>query len=1325
MGKLGKLVVFAIILSLILGSFYYFNLSKSKEAEAKKSSLQVDQFLIKVLIREGSNLTAPLKVMNVGDKGLNVKAEAKNLGFLHISQPEFYLDYGQSIDLNLMFGTKRGAVAQEPGIYVGKLALISDEERKEVPIIVGVESGEILFSMNMNIPTESRRLAKGAHGFVTVTVYNLKKVGPAKVLMSYFISDTSGNKIITESESIVVEDKTTFTKTITAPENIIEGDYIFAAIAKYGSSTGVATSSFEVAGAPEDKLNFIEECSSKPYCLTLSVVVFIIIVSTLQYIYFTLELTRLIKPRLAKQKAKKKKEYGILRFVAYSDILLHGLYNYIASFYRLLRRLERLTALKIKESEQELHEEIINIKKEVVKEEKESKNYFRKIALEIKKKRLLRLEEKKRKLEEKREGKALRKEEEAKKQKELEAMQIKEERERAEEEIIQREQEKQEKVLERKRLAKVRKRRIKIKEFLHKLGLHKTEEEKRQIALQRERERQERLRKEAEIRKQQELERKRAEEEIIQREQEKQEKVLERKRLAKVRKRRIKEFLHKLGLYKTEEDKKQKEKERQEKLKKEEEAKKQKGLERQGAEEERLKRTAELKRRKEIGAKRRGEERQKRRLKREKLLKSRKKQIKEFLHKLGLYKTEEEKRQIALQRERGKQERLRKEAEIRKQQELERKRAEEERKRKEEELRKQRELEEKQRQEEELKKQAEKVKKRQEELRKQEELRRQEELEKKKREIERQRQEQIKAKKLEQIKQAEVNINSNKEMVKLLNSKLSRMISEKKPLLSSISEIDAKLRLIADEIVGKSKRFEELSMQKSFIIEAHKKQVDELYKKQQSEKAANESKIKELKEGFAAKRDALIKDLEEELSKLTQSKREVTGKWKRLELKAKLKIEEQTLEEESKKYESRASDEGKRPEGDYKKALEEINKKQGELKQGISDLEGQKGQILREKGKISEDVQNKGSKIQKIRLRLENAAKEHAFLRSEWSKLKSELPRLNLDFFANVLSEFKDKAQNKLKGRKQKEQQRLAEERKKQLEAKKGNLEEEGRKQKEKEKEEKLRKEEGAKEQKELERRRYAIELKNQKELETKKRIEDERIKDEENKRKLEIKEKLAKERKKKFSEFFHKIGLYKTPEEKKQAALLKEKQRQEKRRLEQEDFRKKEEGKKQKEKEKEEKLRKEEEAKKQKGLERRRAEEHNKIEELEKEVKELERQRDEKRNLQEVEKEVPEKKTKWFEGLFKKKKAELEEAKEEAGEEPEEAEEGGVDKSENLGEFYKLLNGIKQAINGKDISKAKKLYKEAWEIYASLKYEEQKEVYGKFMKSYNQLSKK
>ncbi|MBS3105959.1 hypothetical protein J4234_06930 [Candidatus Woesearchaeota archaeon] len=1246
MGKLGKLVVFAIILSLILGSFYYFNLSKSKEAEAKKSSLQVDQFLIKVLIREGSNLTAPLKVMNVGDKGLNVKAEAKNLGFLHISQPEFYLDYGQSIDLNLMFGTKRGAVAQEPGIYVGKLALISDEERKEVPIIVGVESGEILFSMNMNIPTESRRLAKGAHGFVTVTVYNLKKVGPAKVLMSYFISDTSGNKIITESESIVVEDKTTFTKTITAPENIIEGDYIFAAIAKYGSSTGVATSSFEVAGAPEDKLNFIEECSSKPYCLTLSVVVFIIIVSTLQYIYFTLELTRLIKPRLAKQKAKKKKEYGILRFVAYSDILLHGLYNYIASFYRLLRRLERLTALKIKESEQELHEEIINIKKEVVKEEKESKNYFRKIALEIKKKRLLRLEEKKRKLEEKREGKALRKEEEAKKQKELEAMQIKEERERAEEEIIQREQEKQEK-------------------------------------------------------------------------------VLERKRLAKVRKRRIKEFLHKLGLYKTEEDKKQKEKERQEKLKKEEEAKKQKGLERQGAEEERLKRTAELKRRKEIGAKRRGEERQKRRLKREKLLKSRKKQIKEFLHKLGLYKTEEEKRQIALQRERGKQERLRKEAEIRKQQELERKRAEEERKRKEEELRKQRELEEKQRQEEELKKQAEKVKKRQEELRKQEELRRQEELEKKKREIERQRQEQIKAKKLEQIKQAEVNINSNKEMVKLLNSKLSRMISEKKPLLSSISEIDAKLRLIADEIVGKSKRFEELSMQKSFIIEAHKKQVDELYKKQQSEKAANESKIKELKEGFAAKRDALIKDLEEELSKLTQSKREVTGKWKRLELKAKLKIEEQTLEEESKKYESRASDEGKRPEGDYKKALEEINKKQGELKQGISDLEGQKGQILREKGKISEDVQNKGSKIQKIRLRLENAAKEHAFLRSEWSKLKSELPRLNLDFFANVLSEFKDKAQNKLKGRKQKEQQRLAEERKKQLEAKKGNLEEEGRKQKEKEKEEKLRKEEGAKEQKELERRRYAIELKNQKELETKKRIEDERIKDEENKRKLEIKEKLAKERKKKFSEFFRKIGLYKTPEEKKQAALLKEKQRQEKRRLEQEDFRKKEEGKKQKEKEKEEKLRKEEEAKKQKGLERRRAEEHNKIEELEKEVKELERQRDEKRNLQEVEKEVPEKKTKWFEGLFKKKKAELEEAKEEAGEEPEEAEEGGVDKSENLGEFYKLLNGIKQAINGKDISKAKKLYKEAWEIYASLKYEEQKEVYGKFMKSYNQLSKK
>ena len=152
-----------------------------------------------------------------------------------------------------------------PGIYVGELIISGDGERIEVPVIAGIESEETLFSVNLNMPLETRRLSKGESGLVGVNIYNLKKIGPANVLMTYFVSDTKGNKIITESEGIVVEDKVTFTKTIKIPKNIQRGDYIFGAEARYGTSMGVATHTFKVVTREEVILNKAQVCINKPF----------------------------------------------------------------------------------------------------------------------------------------------------------------------------------------------------------------------------------------------------------------------------------------------------------------------------------------------------------------------------------------------------------------------------------------------------------------------------------------------------------------------------------------------------------------------------------------------------------------------------------------------------------------------------------------------------------------------------------------------------------------------------------------------------------------------------------------------------------------------------------------------------------------------------------------------------------------------------------------------------------------------------------------------------------------------------------------------------
>lgn len=126
---------------------------------------------------------------------------------------------------------------------------------------------------------------------------------------------------------------------------------------------------------------------------------------------------------------------------------------------------------------------------------------------------------------------------------------------------------------------------------------------------------------------------------------------------------------------------------------------------------------------------------------------------------------------------------------------------------------------------------------------------------------------------------------------------------------------------------------------------------------------------------------------------------------------------------------------------------------------------------------------------------------------------------------------------------------------------------------------------------------------------------------------------KLSKVRKERLIEFFHKTGLYKTPEEKKQIILHKERERQErikhqeqaKRQKELEEKRKLEEQRRQQleeEKRKQEVLSKKEELKIQKELEKKRAleekkkfvEEKNKAEEQEKRQRELEKQKEEQR---------------------------------------------------------------------------------------------------------------
>ena len=878
-------LILALILILILGSSLFFLQNKAyliKKASLQQADFDVDQILLKVLVKSGEFIEKQVRVMDIGSEPTTINVEASGLDLIKIDSTAFTIKPGQTkiVGLNFSSFMPEQKIEQQPGVYVGKLIVKSEKASKEIPIVVEIETKNVLFDMNLNPVAIERKVKQGSDTAIEVRLFNLQSIESENVDVEYFVKDINGNTIVTESETVVVKTQASFFKTISAPKNLKPGPYIFAAQVSLGNSIGTSSYLFEVTG-PEE-VTFVQFCKNSVLCLGLSITTILLLFALMAYFYFFIgaylyeKITGVVT--IPRRKKKDVEEEAVEE--------REGIFERIKNkIYAWKQKRERAKAGK---QELETQEELQRLVKQ------------RKSELEARKKQL---EEERRKQEE------IRRQEELKRKREQEEQRAEEDKKKKEEELRkQKELEARQKEGERK---------ARFKEFFYKIGLYKTPEEKQQVALQKERGRQGKLIKLEELKQQKELQEQRAEED---------------------------------------------------KKKKEEELRKQKEL----------------------------EARQK----------------------------EGERRKKQLEGERRKQEEIRRQEELKRKREQEEQRAEEDKKKKEEELRKQKELEARQKEGERRKKQLE------EERRKQEEIRRKE-LFKKQEELERQGQQKIKAEKLEAIKQIEEKLGKNKEIVEQLNSGLKRLESEKDILLKNINETDARVSQVESEIRDKSKPIEELSRQKKQLFEAYKKQLEEIIKKQATEK---ETKIRESKANLIEKQNVLTKELEVELRKLSPAKRKNVEKWKRMELKAKLKLGEHSLEEELSQYESRIVGKRKAAEQNYKETLREINRKQSDLKLKIKNLEGEKQQTLLEKGSAPRKLSNSDREIEKIRQKLESIAKENEQLNAEL-KLKAELPKLNLQFFRSLISGYKERAEDARRKR-QEEKARGEEEKRKQEELK-------------------------------------------------------------------------------------------------------------------------------------------------------------------------------------------------------------------------------------------------------------------------------------------------
>src|SRR3989338_6458895 len=512
-------IVFLMLLIIIIASLFFIqnrSLVLSKiAAEESKVPFEIDQILIKVLVKANEYVEKELRVMNVGDGEKNVNIDVSGIsGIVNVLEKEFTIKPGQTkiARVNISSFNKAGGIEQSPGVYIGKLIAKSDSYQKEIPVIVEVESKNVLFDMNLNPVARDRSVLQGASTTFEIRVFNLQSIESSNVGMEYFVKDINGNTIISEVESVVVKTQASFFKTLKIPENLKTGNYVFAAKASFGNSVGVASYLFEVEEAAKEKktAEFIGFCRNDPLCLALSIVVLLLIFTIGAYAYFFIgafiykKLFEIRAPKLKKVEeieaetliAEEKKESSIAKF-------LRDWRNRKKRAKE--RRLEK--KLKLKKQKLELREEEKKLKFEL--EEKERR---------LKEERRNAEEDKKKKREEEKRKKQL--EEEKRKEEEQKKRRLEEERQKEIERRNAEEEEKRQKELKKKEssIAKFlrdwRNRRKRARELRLKRRL---EFEKQKLKLQ---ERRERLREQRLREKEKEFEIKKKEEEKKEKERE-------------------------------------------------------------------------------------------------------------------------------------------------------------------------------------------------------------------------------------------------------------------------------------------------------------------------------------------------------------------------------------------------------------------------------------------------------------------------------------------------------------------------------------------------------------------------------------------------------------------------------------------------------------------------------------------------------------------------------------------------------------------------------------------------------------------------------------
>ncbi len=296
----GKLLVLILVVLLIGIGVGYFIYQGDFDEREDKEEFSVDTVLLKASIKKSSSFDGKIKITNLKDYPIIVNAkliDLENVAFLE--KDRFELASGEIKTLNIDFLNSDNL---NEDIYIGGVEFFSEKDSKMVPIILEVESDDVLFDSNIEF-FPAARVFPGTRTNLDVKIFDLSQMGTVNVEVISFIKSLYGETIISESETVVVKDQISITKSFNIPENIPKGDYVCGVLIKYKDSVGTASTFFTIDKKELMKTSF--DINNIVIFLILGFIIFILLIFVFYSVYsrdkLLIELRRQYRTELSKE----------------------------------------------------------------------------------------------------------------------------------------------------------------------------------------------------------------------------------------------------------------------------------------------------------------------------------------------------------------------------------------------------------------------------------------------------------------------------------------------------------------------------------------------------------------------------------------------------------------------------------------------------------------------------------------------------------------------------------------------------------------------------------------------------------------------------------------------------------------------------------------------------------------------------------------------------------------------------------------------------------------------------------------------------------------